>query len=126
MPGVWLDTRYAAQNQIEIGVCVRCMTVLAVSDVSRLQWRQRSTTASPIRETAWLTMPLAVLTDKAFGPPDHLQVCGTRCVIRKKLDKVWQGSRECKFGNHNAEMISDSSLGSNRISMVRSINTVTN
>ena len=62
-------------------------------------------------------MPLAVLTDKAFGPPDHLQVWGTRCVIRKKLHKVWQGSRECKFGNHNAEMISDSSLGSNRISM---------
>ncbi|MEO6322976.1 MAG: hypothetical protein ABIR56_20050, partial [Polaromonas sp.] len=40
-----------------------------------------------------------------------------RCVIRKKPYEVWQGCRECKLGDHNAEMIADSSLGSNRISM---------
>lgn len=66
MPGVWLDTRYAAQNQIEIGVRVRCITLLAVSDVSRLQWLHRSTTevrfkrrdGSPSHLQYWQTKPL--------------------------------------------------------------------
>ena len=49
---------------------------------------------SPVRETAWLTMPLAVLADKAFGPSDPLQVCGARCVIRKKPHEVRQGCWE--------------------------------
>ena len=35
MPGVWVETRYAAQNQIDSGVRVRSITVPAVSALSR-------------------------------------------------------------------------------------------
>src|ERR1700752_1546361 len=43
MPGVWLETRYAAQNQTLSGVCERSITVPTVRPVFFRQLRQRRT-----------------------------------------------------------------------------------
>jgi hypothetical protein len=47
MPGVWAVTSHAPQNHLEIGIFVRCMTVLAVRLVSCWCARQRRMIGRP-------------------------------------------------------------------------------
>ena len=83
MPGVWLATKYAAQNQTESGVCVRSITVPAVRRVSRRHFRQQKNSGASGVSIGFATR-FAVGADEPMAPSRTLKVCRTRSLVRKQ------------------------------------------